>query len=248
MSVRDARSVTTRPSPGGRPDHGAAVREMFDDISPRYDLLNRVLSGGVDLWWRRRTAKAVARLAPPGPVLDSAAGTLDLTRALVKHRGGAIHAADFSRAMLARGRPKFGRHASPPPLLVADAMALPYRTGALSAVSLAFGIRNVADVGAGLREMARVLRPGGLAAILEFSLPTVPVLGPLYRWYLTRVIPVIGRVVTGRRLDAYGYLAASIRAFPAPDAFAALCRANGFHTVERRTLTLGICSLWLCRR
>jgi demethylmenaquinone methyltransferase/2-methoxy-6-polyprenyl-1,4-benzoquinol methylase len=220
---------------------------MFDDLSPRYDLLNRVLSGGVDLWWRRRTARAVARLAPPGPVLDSAAGTLDLTRALVKHRGGPVHAADFSRAMLLRGRPKVAR-APAVPLLVADALRLPYRTGALAAVSIAFGIRNVADVGAGLREMARVLRPGGLAAILEFAVPTVPVFGPLYRWYLTRVIPWIGRCVTGRRLDAYGYLAASIRAFPEPAAFADLCRATGFHTVERRPLTLGICSLWLCRR
>lgn len=238
----------SKPSPGGRPDHATAVREMFSGIAPRYDLLNRVLSGGVDLWWRRVTARAVARLAPPGPVLDSAAGTLDLTRALLKHRGPPVHAADFSRAMLVRGRPKLGRWQPEPPLLVADALRLPYGNGAMSGVSIAFGIRNVADVGRGLREMARVLRPGGVAAILEFSMPTVPVFGACYRWYLTRAIPLIGRLVTGHAMDPYGYLAASIQAFPDPAAFAALVRASGFASVDRRALTLGICSLWLCTR
>ncbi|MCI0342812.1 MAG: ubiquinone/menaquinone biosynthesis methyltransferase [Planctomycetales bacterium] len=237
-----------RPSPGGRPDHAVAVREMFTAIAPRYDLLNRVLSGGVDLWWRFRTSRAVAREAPPGPVLDSCAGTLDLAVSLARRGRSAVHAADFSRAMLVLGRPKLARLARAPSLAVADALRLPYRDRSLAAVTVGFGVRNLADLAGGLREMARVVRPGGLAAILEFSMPTTPVIGPVYGWYLTRVLPWIGRLVTGHPMDPYGYLAASIRAFPGPPAFADLLRASGFPIVERRPLTFGIASLWLARR
>lgn len=224
---------------------------MFTGIAPRYDLLNRVLSGGVDLWWRRRCAKAIKKLAPEGPVLDSCAGTLDLTVALRKHRGGVVHGADFSKGMLVRGRAKLARFASTPhrpSILAADALALPYADGTLAAVTVAFGIRNVSDVGRGLSEMARVLMPGGVCGILEFAMPTFPVFGALYRWYLTKMIPRIGRLVTGHDMDPYGYLAKSIEAFPDPAAFKQLCLDAGFTNVERKALTLGICSLWLCTK
>jgi demethylmenaquinone methyltransferase/2-methoxy-6-polyprenyl-1,4-benzoquinol methylase len=222
--------TTTGAKPPGASDEASAaeaVREMFDAIAPRYDLLNHVLSANVDrLWWWRAARRFRAVLAEPdAAVLDICCGTGDLTMALLKRRPqGArpILAADFARAMLSRGARKFG--AAPPPgaprprertagepyavPLEADALHLPLRSGSLDLIVSAFGFRNLANYEAGLREFHRVLRPGGQLGILEFSEPG-GLIGKAYAVYFRRVLPAIGRAICGRN-GAYSYLPTSL--------------------------------------
>jgi demethylmenaquinone methyltransferase/2-methoxy-6-polyprenyl-1,4-benzoquinol methylase len=213
------------------------VRDKFAAISPRYDLLNSVLSLGIDASWRR----AVARELPPSYplVLDLCAGTLPLSRELLNTPGRRVVALDFCHAMLVQGR---DRLKLPIPLLCADGQLVPLRSGSVDGVTVAFGVRNLASPAAGLAEMQRVLRPGGRAVILEFSRPTSPLFGPLYRFYLGRVLPVVGGMISGDR-EAYGYLASSIGAFMEPNELAALMRGAGFRAVRYRRLTMGIVTM-----
>jgi demethylmenaquinone methyltransferase/2-methoxy-6-polyprenyl-1,4-benzoquinol methylase len=216
---------------------------MFDRIAPRYDLVNRVLSAGTDVRWRRRAVDALD-LAPPARVLDLCAGTADvLLEAIARHprvRGLGI---DLSHEMLARGKRKLerGGHETRAALVQGDGEHLPLRDGLFDGALVAFGIRNVADPVQAMREVRRVLRPSGRFVVLEFSMPR-GVLGALYRLYFRRLLPWLGALVSGDR-SAYAYLPASVARFPTPGAFAALMGEAGFVGVRWTLLTGGIACL-----
>jgi demethylmenaquinone methyltransferase/2-methoxy-6-polyprenyl-1,4-benzoquinol methylase len=226
------------------------IERMFDAIAGRYDLLNHLLSAGIDRRWRARAIRALA-LTGREVVLDLCTGTGDLAIAAVRGAPGAarVVGVDFSAAMLRVGGEKL-RHAeldSRIALVRGDATRIPVADAAVDAVTIAFGIRNVEDVGAACREMARVLCPGGRLAILEFAVPEVPVIGPAYLWYLHRVLPRIGRAVSGSG-DAYGYLSASIDAFASPAELVKILRQSGFDDVSTVRLTIGSVCLYVARR
>jgi len=210
---------------------------MFDRVAPRYDLANHLLSGGVDFFWRARAVAAVAAWQPRR-VLDLATGSGDLALALQRRLPDAeVTGADFSTGMLELARRKGVKRT-----VVADALALPFADAAFDCVTVAFGLRNMADWGAALREMARVLDPGGHVLILDFSVPR-GMLRPLYRFYLHRCLPTVAAVVTGQG-DAYEYLGASIEKFPSGAAMEALLRENGFSRPTSQPLSGGIATLY----
>jgi demethylmenaquinone methyltransferase/2-methoxy-6-polyprenyl-1,4-benzoquinol methylase len=227
---------------------------MFDSIAPRYDLLNHVLSAGIDRRWR---ARAIASLELTGreTLLDVCTGTADVAlearrpaRRQGPSAGGAarVVGVDFAAAMLGIGLTKVvtASQSDRVVLVRGDAMHLPVRTGAVDAATVAFGIRNVQQPNAACREIARALRPGGRLAILEFALPTLPAVRAIYEWYFTRVLPRIGRAISGHA-GAYTYLPASVGAFPPPDEFMAMLRQSGFRDVSAIPLTLGIAYLYV---
>ena len=234
----------------------AKIAGMFDAIAHRYDFLNHFLSGGLDIHWRRR---AIAALALTGRerVLDLCTGTGDLAIAAVvgNKRGSASPGAarvvgvDFAGAMLAIAREKVARvgTAGRVALVRGDATRIPLADESVDAVTIAFGIRNVEDPAAACAEMRRVLRPGGRLAILEFAVPDTPLFGPVYRWYLTHVLPRIGRAVS-RHDAAYGYLPASIDAFATPDEFVKILRQQGFAAAAAGRLTFGSVILYTAHR
>jgi len=255
---------TTGARPQGAEDEvGAAkaVRQMFDSIAPRYDLLNHVLSANIDrLWWSRTARRFRAVLAnPDAAILDICCGTGDMTMALLKRRPrGArpILAADFSRGMLSRGAQKFGVAAPVAPNAVpgkpyavpleADALHLPLQSASLDLVVSAFGFRNLANYEAGLREFHRVLKPGGQLGILDFSEPG-GLLGKAYAVYFRRVLPAIGRAICGKD-GPYNYLPASVGSFPPPPEMLALMDATGYSQCAWRPYTFGIAGLYTATR
>ena len=211
-------------APAGAPDResaAAAVREMFTSIAPRYDLLNHVLSFNIDRWWWWRTARKFDAILkrPEARVLDLCCGTGDMTFALRRRAGsGALQilGADFSHAMLQRAAAKAAEKGSGTTLcwIEADALRLPFPDGHFNLVTSAFGFRNLADYDAGLREIARVLGPGGECGILDFGEPG-GLIGQCYRVYFKKVLPAIGTMISGVR-GPYAYLPASVERFPAP--------------------------------
>jgi len=215
---------------------------MFAGIAPRYDRANVVLSLGIDRLWRRRARRLLAPRAGER-ILDVCCGTGDVALGLRDAVGprGRIVGADFCAPMLALAATKAGRLAARAPLLFvrADALALPFADGAFDAAVVAFGIRNVDDPVRGLREMARVVRPGGRVVVLEFGRPEAPVLAPLYRWYSRVVIPRVGALVSGDRAP-YEYLPRTSAAFPSGAAFTALMREAGLASPRALPLTLGV--------
>jgi demethylmenaquinone methyltransferase / 2-methoxy-6-polyprenyl-1,4-benzoquinol methylase len=235
--------VLPSPTPGA-PER-AAVRSMFDRIAPRYDLLNRLLSGGIDARWRRACVDFLAP-APGARVLDLCTGTADLLIEALKRDPQAQGAGvDLSAEMLVRGGAKLrqremGRRTL---LLGGDATALPLAPDTFDGALVAFGIRNVAEPLRALREAHRVLRAGAALVVLEFALPR-GALGALYRFYFRSVLPRLGGLISGDR-GAYAYLPASVERFARPDELAALLRQAGFSDVRSRRLTGGIA--WLHR-
>jgi demethylmenaquinone methyltransferase/2-methoxy-6-polyprenyl-1,4-benzoquinol methylase len=217
---------------------------MFDRIAPRYDLLNRLLSAGVDTRWRKRAVDALD-LGPAARVLDLCTGTADLlVEALGRapeRRGTGI---DLSAAMLGRGMKKLAQRGwtGRAGLACGDGERLPLAPSTFDGALVSFGIRNVGDPAAALRELLRVLRPGGRLVILEFSMPP-GLLGPLYRFYFGQILPRVGGLLSGDR-TAYSYLPASVARFPSPEAFAALMRACGFARVAKTALTGGIAQVY----
>lgn len=248
---------TTGAKPAGAVDEASAaqsVRQMFNSIAPRYDLLNHLLSANVDrLWWRRTARRFRTTLAnPDAAILDICCGTGDMTLALLKHRPqGArpIVAADFARAMLSRGAQKFAARqpgAATAIALEADALHLPLQSGSLDLIVSAFGFRNLANYEAGLREFHRVLKPGGQLGILDFSEPG-GLLGKAYAVYFHRVLPAIGRLVYGAA-GPYNYLPTSVGNFPPPPEMLALLRATGYADAAWQPYTFGIAGLYTARR
>jgi demethylmenaquinone methyltransferase / 2-methoxy-6-polyprenyl-1,4-benzoquinol methylase len=211
----------------------AEVRTMFDRIAPVYDLMNRVMTAGLDRRWRRVTAEAVVR--PGDRVLDACCGTGDLAVAAQK-AGGRVTGLDFSARMLERARRKEPSIA----WVEGDLLELPFAARSFEAATVGFGVRNVADLGRSLAELRRVLVSGGRVGILEITTPRGP-LGPFYRVWFDRVVPCVGRLLRGG--GAYAYLPASVRRFPAPDELAALMREAGFVAVDVRLFAGGIVAL-----
>ena len=242
----------------------AKVRGMFAGIAHRYDLLNHVLSLNIDKSWRRRTARAL-ELGPEERVLDACTGTADLALELAGYldlaRGGRVIGTDFTQEMVERGEAKRRRLSEERcRLLVADTLHLPFADATFDAASVAFGIRNVCDLDAGLSELARVLRPAGRLAILEFTTPRGRLFRKVYEAYFHRVLPRVGRWISrGKQKSsnapsttsadvAYSYLPASVSSFPGPDALAARLESAGFDSVRYETLTGGIAALHLARK
>jgi demethylmenaquinone methyltransferase/2-methoxy-6-polyprenyl-1,4-benzoquinol methylase len=224
----------------GAPERGA-VKAMFDGIAPRYDLLNRLLSAGIDRRWRRVCVEELG-FQVPSRVLDVCTGTADLMIELLRREPG--HQAvglDLSLEMIKRGRAKLeaGKYAGRGWVSSGDAEKLPFADESFDGAMVAFGIRNVSDPLAALREMRRVLRPGASRlVVLEFSMPRGP-LGALYRLYFGRVLPQLGGWISGNA-GAYRYLPESVERFPVPEEFAALMETAGFARIRWRGLTGGI--------
>ncbi len=216
---------------------------MFDGVARRYDITNTVLSVGMDRLWRRRTRQCL-ELAAGARVLDLAAGT-GVSTAELRRTGAFAVACDFSLGMLRAGRAHRGR--ADLPLVAGDALHLPFRDGVFDAVTISFGLRNVADVAQALREMARVVRPGGRLVICEFSRPVFPPFRVVYLNYLMRALPAIARRVSSNA-DAYVYLAESIRAWPAQAELARMVAAAGWTDVRYRNLSGGIVALHAAER
>jgi demethylmenaquinone methyltransferase / 2-methoxy-6-polyprenyl-1,4-benzoquinol methylase len=246
-------------------DASQKVREMFTEIAPRYDLLNHLLSLQLDRLWRARAAKhlrplffrpesSVEELKPvlvrrETSVLDLCCGTGDLAIALNRRYWARVVGVDFAHSMLVRARKKSARLHSPDlvqlrPItyIEADALRLPFAAGTFDLVTTAFGFRNLANYEAGLREIQRVLKPGGTVAILEFAEPPEGRVGDLYRWYFCNVLPKIGGLISGDQA-AYKYLPKSVARFFRPPELAALMSAVGFHSVDYRVWTLGTVAL-----
>lgn len=232
----------TEASAGPLDKSGRAIQEMFAGVAPRYDLLNHLLSASLDLVWRRKAARALA-LPAGSAALDLCCGTGDQSVALRK-RGARVAAADFCVPMLALARRKFGRLERPRPApLAADALALPFPERRFHGATVAFGLRNVADLDAALRQLAGVLRPGGRLVVLEFAIPTLPVLGSLYLFYFRRLLPWIGRLISSRG-SAYTYLPSSVLAFPQRRGFLDRMADAGFTGLAWRDLSGGIVCLY----
>ena len=214
------------------------VRTMFERIAPVYDAMNRAMTAGLDRRWRRLAAEAVVR--PGTKVLDVCCGTGDL--ALAAERAGArVTGVDFSPAMLARAR----RKSTSVEWVEGDVLALPFADGAFDAVTVGFGMRNVADLELALRELRRVLRPGGRVAILEITQPRGP-LRPFFSLWFDRIVPLLGSALPGG--SAYTYLPASVRRFPGPEDLAAVMRSAGFDEVDWRLFGRGIVALHTATR
>jgi demethylmenaquinone methyltransferase/2-methoxy-6-polyprenyl-1,4-benzoquinol methylase len=224
------------------------VRHMFGRVAHRYDLANHLLSFQIDRWWRRRTVERVREVLcrPDAVVLDLCCGTGDLTVALERRRGGAVLGSDFCHPMLLAAERKMERAGGRSRFFEADALALPLQDGSLDLVTVAFGFRNFANYEEGLKEMRRVLRPGGMAAILEFSHPTNRAFAALYHFYARRILPAIGAALTGSK-DAYKYLPESVRKFPSAEELADDMRRAGFVSVTFERLTGGAVALHLGR-
>jgi demethylmenaquinone methyltransferase/2-methoxy-6-polyprenyl-1,4-benzoquinol methylase len=220
------------------------VREMFGRIAPRYDLANHILSLNLDRRWRTKTVERVERiLRQPGTrTLDLCCGTGDLLIALRSKSAATVMGSDFCHPMLIAANEKIARRGLACPLFEADALCLPLSDGSLDLITVAFGFRNLADYQAGLAEMYRVLKPSGMAAILEFSQPGGTMFGKLYGLYSRWVLPRIGGALSGSR-DAYAYLPASIGKFPLAEDLAHLMRKTGFRSVEFVSMTGGTVAL-----
>jgi demethylmenaquinone methyltransferase / 2-methoxy-6-polyprenyl-1,4-benzoquinol methylase len=227
-------------------EHAGRVREMFGVIAKRYDLLNHVLSGNVDKRWRRIVATRVReRLSSSNPrILDVACGTGDLSLTLFEITGAGVVGTDFCRPMLDIAAGKMSGRIR---FIEGDALDLPFRDGTFDVVTIAFGLRNLANVESGLAELSRVLKPGGWVAVLEFSRPANAILRPVFNLYFRRVLPWIGGVVSGSR-NAYVYLPASVQKFPDQSQLSLLMKEAGFDQVQYENLTGGIAALHMGRR
>lgn len=230
-------------------DKGEQIREMFDTIAPRYDLLNRLLSMGIDRRWRTFAVGKI-HTTPAGSVLDIATGTGDIALEIARQtpQDITIVGADISREMVEIGRQKVA--ASPYSgritFEIAPCEALPFRDSQFDSVTIAFGIRNVIDRQKGLSEMFRILKPGGRAVILEFSMPSSPLFEKLYRFYFLTILPKIGGLFS--KQSAYQYLPDSVLEFPSREEFKTMMSQAGFSNIAHHDLTFGISTVYVGER
>lgn len=227
------------------------ISGMFDRIAHRYDRLNHLLSAGLDRRWRARAVRELA-LSGTEDVLDMCTGTADLAIEAVTAPAGTardVVGVDFAGEMLRLGLVKIraARLEDRVHLVRGDATKVPLPDARFDAAMVAFGIRNVQDPEAATREFARLLRPGGRLAILEFGFPRIPGIRTAYRWYFKYLLPRVGRLIS-KHNEAYSYLPASVEQFPSPEAFAAMLRSHGFATVRTVPLTFGIVYLYIAQR
>jgi demethylmenaquinone methyltransferase/2-methoxy-6-polyprenyl-1,4-benzoquinol methylase len=237
---------TTPPGTGTEREAAAWVRGMFARVAPRYDLANHLLSFNIDRRWRAHTVRRLMK-QEGARALDICCGTSDLALALSEASSGLVMGSDFCHPMLLAARDKIVRRRARIALFEADALSLPLRDASLDLITVGFGFRNLANYQAGLIEMRRVLRPGGMAAILEFSRPPNPLFAALYHFYSRRILPWIGGALSGSR-DAYRYLPESVGKFPAAPELADDMRQAGFENVSFEYLTGGIVALHLGER
>lgn len=237
----------TRPA-GARSEQEAArwVRSMFAQVAGRYDLLNHLLSFNLDRYWRRQAVRRVSHILsqPDVRVMDLCCGTGDLLLALERHCSGVTYGSDFCHPMLVAAKRKLEKDGLRPGLVEADALHLPLRDRSLDLLTVAFGFRNLSNYRAGLTEMLRVLRPSGMAAILEFSQPPNPLFSAMYDFYSRRILPVVGGVISGSK-EAYAYLPDSVRYFPSVEELAEEMRRAGFRDVAFERMSGGIVALHL---
>jgi len=230
-------------------DKGRGIREMFDAIAPRYDLLNRLLSFGIDRRWRT-FAVGQLQIPPGGRVLDVATGTGDVALEIASRTPGSVLVVgeDFTQGMLLHGQVKIARSPYRDRIVLVNAPceSMPHPAGLFDGVTIAFGIRNVVDRPAGLREMCRVLKPGGRAVILEFSNPRSRLFKALYYFYFRRILPFLGGLFSQR--SAYQYLPDSVLEFPDQDAFKALMAEAGFAELKHFDLTFGVATVYVGTR
>jgi demethylmenaquinone methyltransferase / 2-methoxy-6-polyprenyl-1,4-benzoquinol methylase len=241
--LQQAEERSAREAAQGSGDKRAYVQAMFSDIAPRYDLLNHLLSFNVDRRWRRRAIHALEwQRNPTDTYLDLCAGTLDVAAELAAQNGfrGHVIGADFAEPMLRAGRPKVRSRPVHP--AAADALALPLKDASCAGAIVAFGIRNLADLDAGLREVFRVLSPGGRFVVLDFTTPQNPLVRSGYHLYFHHVLPRIGGLVSGNR-GAYRYLPESVARFPTPETLADRMIRAGFHDVRWTSLTFGVAAI-----
>lgn len=217
---------------------------MFSGIAPRYDVLNHVLSANTDKRWRRLVRESLSTVlaSEKAVVLDVACGTGDLSIELRSHSKARVAGTDFCRPMLELAAQKTGNASLDVPYVEADAMMLPFPDGSFEAVTIAFGLRNLSNFSDGLKELFRILKPGGKLVVLEFSKPRVPGFAALFNFYFTRVLPRLGGAVSGSR-GAYEYLPDSVSKFPDQDGLAKLMEKSGFSSVTFRNLTGGIAAI-----
>ena len=225
-----------------------SVNQMFAAIARHYDRINTILSFGLHHHWRRH-AVAYSAVQPGAQILDLCSGTADLALAYARRMGGhgQVVATDFCQTMLAYGANKATRRDVPLAFALADAQSLPFPDATFDCVAVAFGLRNVDCLATALREMYRVLRPGGVAVVLEFGQPQGPMFGPLYRFYARQIMPFVGGWVSGHR-DAYTYLPTTAAVFPAGTQFVREMTAQAFHNVQIKPLTAGIVYLYTATR
>jgi demethylmenaquinone methyltransferase / 2-methoxy-6-polyprenyl-1,4-benzoquinol methylase len=243
MSVTELESAEALEAAAGGLAKREYVQRIFSEIAPRYDLLNHLLSFNIDRGWRRAAIAALGwELRPGGTYVDLCAGTLDVSAELARRPGfaGRIVGADFAEPMLRAGAGKTSPDRVSP--VVADALNLPLATGSSAGAIVAFGIRNVADLDAGLREVWRVLEPGARFVILECATPRSAIVRALYHLYFHHLLPLLGGLISGHR-TAYAYLPRSVANFPNETRLAEHLRAAGFTEVAWRTLTLGVAAV-----
>lgn len=237
-------TLPRQPSSEVSPGKSQRVRDMFGSIANRYDFLNHFLSANLDRQWRRTCVREIQKRAQSGSprILDVGCGTADLSIAFSGL--GSVIGCDFSHPMLCRGIQKIrqGEYPLPISLLEADALVLPFRDQSFDIVVSAFVLRNLADIDHGFREMRRVLKPGGVMGVLDFGMPRFPVLAELYRIYFLKVLPRLGKLLSG--VDGpYGYLPTSVQSFPTVEELKAQAETAEFKNVEYRRLTGGIAIL-----
>ncbi len=222
------------------------IRKLFDNIAPDYDKLNHILSLNIDKGWRKKAVKEIVDTTLPLSVLDVACGTGDFTIEIAQKAaaGSKITGIDLSEGMMKIGREKIKAAGVDATMVQGDCEALPYNDFSFHRISVGFGVRNFEHIDLGLKEMHRVLTPAGKLVVLELSVPSNPVIRWCYKLYFLKILPTIGGWISGDR-GAYEYLPASVLRFPAPEKFMAMMKEAGFSTVSHRSLTFGICRMYI---